>query len=83
MLRKEYFDCPQRDSHAEHYIYLRGERRVCTLVLCSLATEVFPIDPSVRIATKSPKAGPLLLFSISLIVTTCSVVEKTVKAKQA
>jgi hypothetical protein len=21
VLRKEYFDCPQRDSHAVHYIY--------------------------------------------------------------
>jgi hypothetical protein len=43
-------------------------------VLCGLATVLFCIDPSVRIVTKSPKAGPLVIFSISL--------EKTVKAKQ-
>jgi hypothetical protein len=24
VLRKEYFDCPQRDSHAVHYIFKRG-----------------------------------------------------------
>jgi hypothetical protein len=28
VLRKEYFDGPQRDSHAVHYIYKRGERGV-------------------------------------------------------
>jgi hypothetical protein len=38
LLPKEYFDCPQRDSHAVHYILKRGETGVCTLVLCSLAT---------------------------------------------
>jgi hypothetical protein len=26
VLRKEYFDCPQRDSHAVHYIYKRWGR---------------------------------------------------------
>jgi len=35
VLRKEYFDCPQRDSHVVHYILKRGEREVrtfsCTL----------------------------------------------------
>ncbi len=32
-----------------------------TLVLCSNATLTSFIDPSVRIVTKSPKVGPLLL----------------------
>ncbi len=49
----------------------RGVRgRVFTLVQyyvhCSLATVMSCIDPSVRIVTKSPKHGPLLLLSISL-----------------
>ncbi len=70
MLRKEYFDCPQRDSHTVHvpvhYISKRGERGVCTLLLCSLATVMSCIDPSVRIVTKSPKVGPLLIVSVSL-----------------
>jgi hypothetical protein len=39
---------------------------VCNLLLGSLATETSCIDPSVRIVTKSPKVGPLLIFSISL-----------------
>jgi hypothetical protein len=43
------------------------ERGVCTLVLCSLATVTSFIDASVRIVTQSPKVGPLLIFSISLI----------------
>jgi hypothetical protein len=42
----------------------RGERGLCTLVLCRLATSC--INASVRIVTKSPKVGPLLVFSISL-----------------
>jgi hypothetical protein len=67
VLRKEYFDCPQRDSHAVHYIQKRGEERVYALVACSLATVTSCIDASVRIETKSPKVrGPLLIFSISL-----------------
>ncbi len=33
VLRKEYFDCPQRDSHAVHYTKKMGERGICTLVL--------------------------------------------------
>ncbi len=75
VLRKEYFDqryvgisdfdCPQRDSRAVHYNLKRGIE-VCTLVLCSLATVTSCIDASVRIVTKSPKMGPLLIFSISL-----------------
>jgi hypothetical protein len=36
---------------------------VCTLVLCSLATVLSCIDPSVRIVTNSPKVEPLLIFS--------------------
>jgi hypothetical protein len=43
-----------------------GERGVSTLVVCSLATVLSCIDPSVRIVTKSPKVGPLLIFSVSL-----------------
>jgi hypothetical protein len=39
--------------------YIRGERRVFTLLLCSLATVLFCIDPPVRIVTKSSKEGPL------------------------
>ncbi len=62
VLRKEYFDCPQRNSHS----FKRGGERVCNLVLCSLATVMSCIDDSVWIVTKSPKVGPLLIFSISL-----------------
>jgi hypothetical protein len=62
VLRKEYFGCPQRDSHAVHYIYKRKEREVCALVLCSLATVTSCIDPSVMIVTKSPKVGPCPLL---------------------
>ncbi len=36
-------------------------------VLCSLATVTSCIDPSIRIVTKTPKVGPLLIFSISLV----------------
>ncbi len=44
-----------------------GERGVCTLLLCSLATVMSCIDASVRIVTKSPKVGPLLtVYSPSL-----------------
>jgi hypothetical protein len=43
-----------------------GERGVSTIVFCSLATVLSCIGPSVRIVTKSPKVGPLLIFSISL-----------------
>ncbi len=52
-----------RDFHAVHYIYKRGERGVCTLVLCRLATVTSCIDASVLILTKSPKVGPLLMFA--------------------
>jgi hypothetical protein len=37
-----------------------GERVVCTPVLCSFATVLSCIDPSVRMVTKSPKAGRTL-----------------------
>jgi hypothetical protein len=65
------FDCPQRDSHAVHYHLIEGgEGTLYTLVLCSLATVhnavMSCIDPFVRIVTKSPKVGPLLIFSIAL-----------------
>ncbi len=43
-----------------------GEREICPLVLCSLSTVTSCIDASVRIVTKSPKVGTLLIFSISL-----------------
>ncbi len=68
VLCKEYFDCPQRDSHAVHYIWKRVERGVCyTLVLCSLATETSCIDPSVRIVAKpTDLRRDLYLFSPSL-----------------
>ncbi len=73
MLRKEYFDCPQRDSHAVHYIEKGGGGEVesvhsCTLY--SLATVTSYTDASVRIVTKSSRLGPLLVFSISLNIAT-------------
>ncbi len=46
--------------------FKEGERGVCSLVLCSLVTVASCIDASVQIVTKSPKVGPLLIFSISL-----------------
>ncbi len=39
------------------------ERGGCTLVLCSLANVMSCMDLSVRIVSKSPKVGPLLIFS--------------------
>jgi hypothetical protein len=52
VLRKEYFDCPQKYS-------LLAVHNIVTVMSC--------IDPSVRIVTKSPKVGPLLyLYSPSL-----------------
>jgi hypothetical protein len=42
----------------------------CTHVLCSLATVTCCIEASVRLVTKSPKVGPLIIFSISLTVPT-------------
>ncbi len=65
VLRKEYLDCPQIDSHAVHL--KEGGEGSLTLVLSSLATMTSCIDLSVRIVTKSPKVGSLLIFSISLI----------------
>jgi hypothetical protein len=59
VLSKEYFDCP-------HFIKKSGERGGSTLVLCRLATVTSCMDLSVRIVTKFPKVGPLLIFSISL-----------------
>jgi hypothetical protein len=56
MLRKKYFDCPQRDSHVLHYIE-EGEE-VCTLVLHLASCIVLSCTAfSVRIVTKSPKVG--------------------------
>jgi hypothetical protein len=56
VLHKEYdFDCIERLSRSALH---RGDRGVCIFVLCSLATVLFCIDPSVRIVTKSPKVGP-------------------------
>ncbi len=63
MLHKEYFYRPQWDSHAVHHLKEGWEGR---LVLGNLATVLSCIDPSVGMVTKSPKVGPLLIFSISL-----------------
>ncbi len=46
-------------------LHLKEGGRVCTLVLCCPVMSC--IDPSVRIVTKSPTVGPLLIFSISLV----------------
>jgi hypothetical protein len=54
-----------RETLTQYVTFKRGSRGVCTLVLCSLATDMSCIDPSGRIVTKSPKVGPLLIFSIS------------------
>ncbi len=59
-----------RETLSQYIIFNRGgggERGVCTLVIFSLATVMSCIGPSVRIGTKSPKVGPLLVFSISLV----------------
>jgi hypothetical protein len=56
-LRKEYFDCPQKDSHVVRYItFNRVGRGESVLLLCSLATVTYGtycMEPSVRIVTKS------------------------------
>jgi hypothetical protein len=65
VLRREYFDCPQRDSYAVHYIYSMGRGSLYSCTLC-LVTVTSCIDASVRIVTKSPKVGPLLIYSPSL-----------------
>ncbi len=129
VLRKEYFDCPQRNSPAVFYItfnreggdesvryrtlYFLGCSKVAQLLLynanfpfvmsagialvdwnCTvynypmytvtlynfswlskkifwdLATVTSCIDVSVKIVTKSPNVGPLLIFSISMDKTT-------------
>ncbi len=57
-----------RETRTQYITINRGGRReFCTLVLRSLATLTSCIDPSERIVTKSPKVGPLLIFSISLV----------------
>ncbi len=61
VLRKEYFDCPQRDSNAVRYITFKegGEGSLCSRTQYSLATVMSCIDASVRIVTKPPKVVPL------------------------
>ncbi len=55
-------------SHKElHKIAVHVRAVVFTLVLCSLVTALSCIDPSVKIVTKSPKLGPLLIFFISVL----------------
>jgi hypothetical protein len=39
VLRKEYFDCPQRDSHAVHYIEKMVESRQSVILLCSVVLQ--------------------------------------------
>ncbi len=65
---QEIFDCPQRDTLTQYITFKRGgERGVCTLVLCNLATVMSCIDASVHIVIKFPKVGSLLKFPISLV----------------
>jgi hypothetical protein len=57
--------CTERLSRSTvHYIYKSGERGVCTLVLCSLATVTSCIDLSVRIVT-NPRRWDIYLYSPS------------------
>jgi hypothetical protein len=49
---------------------------IAVIVTRDLATMTSYIDPSVRIVTKSPKVGPLLIFSISLAETISSDLER-------
>ncbi len=56
-----------RETLTQYITFKRGgEREVCTLVLGSLATGTSCIDASVRLVSKPPKVGPLLIFYISL-----------------
>jgi hypothetical protein len=52
-----------RETLTQYITFNRGGRGES--VLCSLATVLSCIDPSVRIVTKSSQVGPL--FSISLV----------------
>ncbi len=67
VLRKEYFDGPQRDSHAVQLHLKSGEMGVCTLVLCRLATVT---SCHRRLGADSDKISEgrtsILIFSISL-----------------
>jgi hypothetical protein len=60
-----------RETLTQYITFKRGGRgeSVCTLVFCSLATVTSSIDASVRIVTKPPKVGPLLVFSNALVLT--------------
>ncbi len=60
-----------RETLTQYITFKRGGERgvyTGTLVLCCLAIMTSCIDASVRIVTKSPKVGPLLIFSNSLII---------------
>jgi hypothetical protein len=50
-----------RETLTQYITFIRGERGVCTLLLCSLTTLLSCIDPSERISDKIPKVGPLLI----------------------
>ncbi len=67
-----YFECPQRDL-TQYIAFIRGGRGefvlLYSVVLQLWRIELTGIDASVRIVTKSPKVGSLLIFSISLQVT--------------
>jgi hypothetical protein len=86
VLHKEYIDCPQRDSHAVHYIYLRGEGREESVLLYSVV-----LQPSCSASTlcedsvKIPEVwtsiyilylsgyNSLLIYTLALPVYICSV----------
>ncbi len=54
------------ETRADNTFNKGGRGESCTLVLCSFTTVMSCMDLSVRIVTKSPKGGRLLIFSISL-----------------
>jgi hypothetical protein len=78
VLRWEYFDCSQRDSHAVHYItYKRGERGKClTLLLCSLATVMSCIERLSTDRDKIPAGGTTTYILYSLCLSCCLFLEK-------
>jgi hypothetical protein len=57
-----------RETLTQWYItFKRGGWGFCSLVLCSLATVTSCIDASVRMVTRSPQVGRLIIFCISLV----------------
>ncbi len=59
-----------RETLSQYITFKRGGREESVLLSCtlysSLTTVMSCVDLSMRIVTKSPKVGPLLIFSISL-----------------